>query len=73
MTTISAKDKKKALEDMQMLYPKSCTAIDVYLMASSIANSSNLSPRQVVNITEEIAELQFKNFKLYDKPLTAID
>lgn len=71
--TPSAKDKKKAIEDMQMLYPNTCTAVDVYLMASSLAANQNLSPRQVVNITEEIAELQFKNFKLFDKPLTVID
>ena len=69
--TIPAKDKKKAIEDMDALYPDSCTAIDVYMMASSlIANGS--SPRSIVNMTEEIAGLQFKNFKLYDKPVTAM-
>ena len=73
MNTISAKDKKKAIEDMQALYPNTCTAIDVYLMASSLAGSGTSSPRQVVNITEEVAELQFKNFTLYDKPLAVTD
>lgn len=66
--TISAKAKKQAVEDMQTLYPKTCTAIDVYIMASSLAKTGQ-TPKSVVHITEEVAELQFKNFKLYDKPL----
>jgi len=67
MNMISSKDKKKALEDMQTLYPDTCTAIDVYLMLSSIVSFEERSPRTVVNMTEEIAEMQFRNFKLYDK------
>lgn len=66
--SIPAKDKKSAIEDMDTLYPDTCSAIDVYIMASSLA-MQDASPRQIVNITEEIAQLQFKNFALYDKPL----
>lgn len=73
MHTISAKDKKKALDDMQTLYPDKCTAIDVYLMLSSIVGFESRSPRTVVNMTEEIAEMQFRNFKLYDKKFVAED
>lgn len=66
--TISQKEKKQAIEDMQSLYPKECTAIDVYIMASSLAKTGK-NPKAVVHITEEVAEMQFKNFKLYDKAL----
>lgn len=71
--SISAKDRKKAIEDMDTLYPDKCTAIDVYLMVSSIVGYEKRSPRTVVQMTEEIAELQFKNFKLFDKKLVISD
>ena len=61
--------RKTVIEEMDVEWGNNpCTALDVYSKASSVINFAD-TPTKIVLITEEIAELQFKNFLLYDKDL----
>lgn len=71
---ISAKDRKKAIEDFDMIHGTNpCTAIEVYIAISSIIGYTDRSPKEIINMMEEIAQLQCRNFSDYDKPLKEED
>lgn len=64
--SIPEKRREEAVEDMESNYPVTCMAIDVYLAAAGLLTDiKNL--KTIIQATEEIAELQYKNFVLYDK------
>lgn len=66
--TLPAKVKDEAVESCSLL--PGCTAIDVYFAISDLQEKvDQRSMNKIVQITEEIAQLQFINFKAYDKEM----
>lgn len=61
---------EKIADELEMLYPSGCTAIDIYIALNRIVEERNkrkpLSPTQLINLTEAIAKLLFLDYKEYD-------